>query len=120
MGICILDTTLLGGMTDGVYFRKDDADNTLKAVTEKDSAEDTVDIAEMVDDTFIEVAMAWDGKNNIEVFQNVSGEWTSKGVLNTVLNHPTDEALATSIALLNGNAVANTMTIDYIEIIQER
>ena len=74
----------------------------------------------MVDDTDVEVAMAYNGAGSIEVFLNVSGEWTSIGVLNTAANHPTDEALAVSIALLNGNAVANTATLDYIEVIQER
>lgn len=120
LGICITDTSLLGGMTDGVYFRKADLDATLQAVTEKDSAEDTLDITEMVNDIYVEVAMAWDGKGSIEVFLLSSGTWTSIGVLDTAASHPTDEALAVSLAILNGAAAAKTLTIDYIRVIQER
>ena len=37
VGLCITDTALLGGMTDGVYFRKVDGSTSLAAVTEKNS-----------------------------------------------------------------------------------
>jgi len=120
LGFCITDTTLVAGMSDGIYFRKADLDPILKAVSEKDSVEDTLDIATMVDDTFIEVGMAWDGKNNIEVFLLVLGAWTSIGKLTSTASHPDDEQLAISFELLNGSAVAHVLTIDYIEAKQER
>lgn len=39
VGLCITDTDLLGGMTDGIYFRKVDASTTLNFVLEKNSTE---------------------------------------------------------------------------------
>jgi hypothetical protein len=136
VGLCITDTTLLGGMTDGLYFRKSDADNTLQAVAEKDSTESTVDIVEMVDDTYVEVGLYYKAGDAavVEVYlRNVATEgtgiskefadnskarWSKVGQLTS--NLPDDEALAVSMAILNGNAVANTLTIDYIQVAQER
>lgn len=136
IGVCITDTSLIAGMTDGLYFRKADADNTLQAVAEKDSVESTVDIVEMVDDTYVEVGMLYTAgdKTIVEVYlRNVVSEgvpiskerareskerWSKVGELTT--NLPDDEALALSMALTNGQAVADTMTIDYLQVAQER
>lgn len=136
LGICITDTTLLGGMTDGLYFRKSDTDATLQAVAEKDSTESTVDIVEMADDTYVEVGMLYTAgdKTIVEVyFRNVVSEgvpiskerarnskerWSKVGELTT--NLPDDEELAVSFAVLNGAAASKTLTIDYFQIAQER
>ena len=136
LGLCITDTSLIAGMSDGLYFRKSDADNTLQAVAEKDSTETTLDIVEMVDDTYVEVGMLWRAgdKTEVEVYlrsvateggstskefaQQSKEQWGLVGVLDT--NLPDDEELAVSFAITNGAAVADSLSIDYFQVAQER
>lgn len=40
-GLTVIDTTLIGGMTDGIYFRKADGAATVECVIERDSTETT-------------------------------------------------------------------------------
>jgi hypothetical protein len=136
VGLCITDTSLVAGMSDGLYFRKADADATLQAVAEKDSTESTVDIVEMADDTYVEVGMLYQSgdRTAVEVFyRNVATEgtdvsketaakskkqWSKVGELTS--NLPDNEALAVSLAITNGAAAAKVLTVDYLHVAQER
>lgn len=136
VGLAITDTTVLDTPTDGLFFRKVDADETLQAVAVKDSTESTLDIVEMVDDTYVEVGMLYTAGDRtvVEVYlRNISTEggdvskerardskerWSKVGELTT--NLPDDEALAVSMAIRNGEAVSKVMTIDYFQVAQER
>lgn len=114
VGICITDTTLLGGMTDGVYFECLDGSTDINFVLEKDSTETTsaAAVGTLADDTDVTLEFLFDG-TNIDSFVN--------GVEQTRLvttNLPDDEQLTPSIAFLAGEAVAKTMTVAWMRCIQ--
>jgi hypothetical protein len=112
VGLCITDTTLLGGMTDGVYFRKVDGSTAVAFVTEKDSSEtSTSAVHTFAADTYVIYEFYFDG-SSIEAFVN------GASVAQHTLTIPDDELLTPSVHFLAGEAVAKTMTIDWIRAIQ--
>lgn len=112
VGLCITDTDLLGGMTDGVYFRKVDASTSVSVVTEKDSSEtETTGVLTFAADTDYTLEFFFDG-SSVEFF--VDGV----SVARHTLTIPDDEALTPSIHFLSGNAAVETMQIDWIRAIQ--
>jgi len=105
-GLCITDTTLLGGMTDGVYFESLDGAATVSTVTEKDSSETQNDsVGTLSDATFMFVEFFFDGSS---VYFFING--TQATNIHTA-NIPDDEVLTPSLQLLTGEAVANTCDI---------
>ncbi len=113
-GICITDTTLLGGMTDGIYFESLDESTDINFVLEKDSTETTsaAAVGTLEDATDIVLEFYFDG-TNVDAFVN--------GVAQTRLvttNLPDDEQLTLSLAILTGEAIANTMTVNWCRAIQ--
>jgi len=116
MGLQITDTTPLA-VTDGVYFRKDDGDANLDFVVIKNSTATTVTAVDTVaDDTYIVVAFYYDGASNIRVFtDNVVADLEV-----ATTNLPDDEELTISFGIQNGEAVAKTMSLDYILVAKER
>jgi len=113
-GLCITDTTLLGGMTDGVYFQTVDAATALTIEIEKDSTASSGSIHTLVDNTWVIAEFYFDG-TYVDSYIN--------GTLQTrlaVTNLPDDEELTVSLALLTGEAVANTATIDWVRAFQIR
>jgi len=121
VGLCITDTALIDGLSDGVYFRQVDASADLTLVAEKDSTETILTgITTIVADTYVEVGFNYDGNSTITAFIRTTDtdKWRKVGVITT--NLPDNENLAISYALQNGSAVATTMSIDYIEVRQER
>jgi hypothetical protein len=112
VGLCITDTTLLGGMSDGVYFRKVDGSTSVAAVTEKDSSEtETAGVLTFAADTYYILEFYFDG-TSVEFF--VDGARVAQHTLTI----PDDELLTPSIAFLSGNAAAETMTVDWVRAIQ--
>lgn len=112
VGLCITDTTPLGGMTDGVYFEKLDAGTGVSFVTEKDSTETQTDsLATFAADTFVVLEFYWDG-TSIEAF--IDGV----SVARHTANIPDNELLTPTIQLLAGSAAINTMTVDWVRVIQ--
>jgi hypothetical protein len=115
IGLQITDTTPLA-VTDGIYFRKDDGDTNIDLVVIKDSAATTgTAIGTIVDATFINLAYYYNGVDKVVGFVNdvaVSSLATT--------NLPDDEELTISFGVQNGEAVAKTMTVDYIFAAKER
>jgi len=74
------------------------------------------------DKTIVEVyrrAIATEGTDVSKERARESKErWSKVGEL--ITNLPDDEALAISMAIRNGEAVAKIMTIDYLQVAQER
>lgn len=124
IGLCITDTTLVDGMTDGIYFRIVDGAVDVTGVTEKGSTETVVTgLSTAADDTYVEVGFHFDGAGTVTWFKRspVTGdedEWVVIGT--SITNLPDDEELAISIAHQNGDASAGVATIDYIKVVQDR
>ena len=112
-GVAILDTALLGGVSDGVYFESLDGAATVTGQLEKDSTETTTDtLGTLSDDSYMFMEYYWNG-SNVEFF--IDG--TSKATPATT-NLPDDEAMLPSLEFLTGEAVANTLTIRQLRVIQ--
>jgi hypothetical protein len=114
VGLCITDTDLLGGVTDGVYFDKVDGSTDINFTLEKNGTETTSAsaVGTCVDDTYVILEFFFDG-TNVDAYVD--------GALQTrlaVTNLPDDEELTPSIHFLTGAAAAETMTVDWIRAIQ--
>lgn len=109
LGLCITDTDLLGGMTDGIYFRKADGSTTMSFVLEKNSTETA---------TAYGTAIAADTWYTVEfVFDGTNVDWYVNGTIQTrpaTTNLCDDEFLTPSVHYLTGAAAAITMSVDEI------
>jgi len=103
--------------TDGVWFESDDETGQVDLVIVKDSSRTVASgICTMIDDTYVSLGYYWDGVTTVHYFVN-DVEIGSIGVGTSL---PDDEYLALSFGHENGEAVANTMTVDYIGAWMER
>lgn len=124
IGLAVTDTTLQGsvsgaGVTDGVFFNKDDGDALLDIQVQKNATTGQVraaGIATVVSDTFLTVAWAYNGVDKVTYFVDDA----NLGYLDASSTYLPDTELTVSFALQNGEAVAKTMTLDYIFVAQER
>lgn len=115
MGLQITDTTPLA-VTDGVYWRKDDGDANLDFVVIKDSSATTATAASTcADATYMTLGFYYNGNSAIEYWKD--GVKLGSSV---TTNMPDDELLTISFGIQNGEAVAKTMTVDYIFAAVER
>jgi hypothetical protein len=115
IGLQITDTTPLA-VSDGVYFRKDDDDANLDFVVIKGSTATTVTAASTITAaTFTRLTFYYDGRTKIFVYKD-------NKLISTVAttNLPDTEELTISFGVQNGEAVAKTMTIDYIHVAKQR
>jgi hypothetical protein len=115
-GLCITDTALLGGLSDGVYFRSVDGAATVQFVLEKDSVETSSSVATMTDAAYITLEFYYDGAN---ISAYVDGVLAAT-VANTDTNFPNNEELTPSLEYLTGEAVANTAQVAWLRAIQIR
>lgn len=118
MGLQIIDTTPLA-VSDGIWFQKDDGDAQIDVYCGKSAGAGTTsatNVATLADDTFIVLAWEYDGKSTVTYFVND----VALGVLDASSTYLPDANLAVSFALQNGEAVAKTMTVDYIFAAKER
>jgi hypothetical protein len=115
IGLQITDTTPLD-VTDGVFFIKADGAATVNLLVEKNNTATTSSaIATMANDTFIRLGFYYDGDSQIQYFVN-----GTLGGASVTTNLPDDEDLTVTFAIQNGEAVAKTMTVDYIFVAKER
>lgn len=113
VGLSITDTEMLGAVTDDVSFRKIDESASVSFVTEKNSTETTTaSVHTMVADTYVRLGFFFDGAGTIYAYVN--------GVLvaTHTTNIPDDEELCVAFQVTTGEAVAKTMSIDYIRVAQ--
>ena len=115
IGLQITDTTPLD-VSDGVFFIKADGSTSVSLLVEKNgTATTTSSVATMANDTFISLGFYYDGASSIQYFVDGVVKGTS-----VTTNLPDDEDMTVSIALQNGEAVAKTMTVDYVFVAKER
>lgn len=118
IGLQVVDTTPLD-VTDGVYFLKAAASTSVAIICRKDATTGSTTatgIATMADDTFITLGFAYDGVS--KVAYSVDG--AVKGSLDASSSYLPDTTCTVSFAIQNGEAVAKTMTVDYIFAAKER
>jgi len=113
-GFCITDTTLLGGMTDGMYFRTVDADATLYFVLEQNSVESATAVATLTDAADVECEFLYWGSNLYVYVDNT----LVATIADTDANFPNDELLRLSLEFLDGEAAGNTATVKWWRFIQ--
>lgn len=115
-GLQVTDTTPLD-VSDGVFFLKSDGATTISFIVEKDGTQSTLTLPNsLADDTFMTLGYVYDPKDQkFHVFQDNVLAGT---VVNT--NAPDDEELTVSFGVQNGEAAANSMTIDYVGAMKER
>lgn len=107
--------------TDGIWFRKAAGGTSIIGTVRKDAttgSSSTTSLGTLANDTFIEVAFHYDGKNEVEFFINNVRTGSVTDVLSTTFLP--DAALSTSFGILNGSAVAQALTVDYVLAAQER
>lgn len=123
VGLQITDTTPLD-VTDGLFFLKADDAATFQFRVEKNDAASTLACGSMVSDTFIRMGFAYNGSAVVDgatVYPfTVFIDGRAIGVVNASTNVPDDEDLCISVGVQNGEAVAKSLTIDYIFAAVER
>lgn len=120
-GIIVTDTSINGGVTDGIYFRKKGNDAKLYMVLEKNSNETEKDLS-------TDISTSYNWANNTYktlglVISTSSVEVWVDGLLaftqTTVTNLPDDEDLALSFAMHARTTTAVTTTIQHMVCFQE-
>lgn len=116
LGLQITDTTPFA-VSDGAWFGSDDGDALLDFHLAKASVQsDILGVGTLVDDTWVKVGFYYDGVDEkVQVFIND----IRVGAVLFSTYAPTTE-LCISMAFTTGEAVANTMLIDYIRAVQQR
>lgn len=118
MGLQITDTSPLDA-TDGIYFMKDDGDANLDFYVRKDAttgSNSASAIATVVSDTYLSVAWYYDGRGSVHYYVDD----VHKGTLSASSTYLPDTELTVSFGIQNGEAVAKTMSVDYIFAAKER
>lgn len=115
-GLCITDTTLIADVSDGIFFQKDDGDRNIDYHAIKDSSE-----TGSTGDTGVDLANATDIRLGMKLLADgATVEYWLNGLRRATArtNIPDDELLRISLALMNGEAVAKTLSWDYVEAVQ--
>lgn len=116
-GLQVVDTTPLD-VTDGIYMLKADGAATFDVICRKDATTGSTSataVASLADDTYIVFQWYYDGAGKL--FYGTNG--TVLGSLSVASYFP-DTGMTVSFALQNGEAVAKTMTVDWVGVWQER
>lgn len=117
LGLAVTDTTPLDA-TDGIYFQKlDDGTGIDLVIVKSGTATTLLDVADMVDDTYIELAFHYDASRaRLSVY--VDDVLATESI--ELDNFPDDEVLTVTYGVQNGEAVAKTMSVDYLSVLAER
>lgn len=118
IGLQITDTSPLDA-TDGIYFMKDDGDANLDIYCRKNATTGSTSataIATVVSDTYLTVGWYYDGAGSVAYFVND----VQLGTLDGSSTYLPDTELTISFGLQNGEAVAKTMSVDYILAAKQR
>jgi len=127
MGLQVTDTTPLAaggdGVTDGIFFQKDDGDLNIDFYVQKDATTgqltNTAITTAAADDTYMTVAFYFDGLRYVNCYKDDVQVYTAD-LTATLTTYLPDTELTVSFGLQNGEAVAKVLTLDYIFVAQER
>lgn len=118
IGLQVVDTTPLD-VTDGVYFLKADGSTAVSVICRKNATTGSTSassITTLANDTFVELGWYYNGDG--KVYYEVNGSVI--GSLDASSAYLPDTTVTVSFALQNGEAVAKTMTVDYVYVAKER
>jgi hypothetical protein len=115
IGLSATDTDILGGTDNGVLFQKDDGDANLdfgcRAAAAGSLSDTGVDLA---DDTWIVVGFEWDGYGKVTPFYSTDVSGKNATELTAVIANIPSTEMRISFGVRNGEAVAKTLSLDYI------
>lgn len=116
LGLYITDTSPLASLpSDGLYFYKADGSTSLLFSVRKNGTSSSTTLGTLVSDTYV-VAMAyWDGNQ-----WNAWFDTTPAAPITDTTNVVDDEELAIGMAVQNGEAVAKTLSVDYLLVSKHR
>lgn len=119
LGLAITDTTIIGGVSDGLAFRLATG-GALTLVAEKDAAEASVAVGTITAATQFRASAFWDGQGvtNGKLYGALNGV-IGGGVVPGAASFPDDEALTVSFALQTLTGAAKVLTLDRIVIAQQ-
>ena len=109
VGLYVTDTDPITAIVDGVYFHKADGSTTVNLIQTKDSTPTTTAAGTMADATYHKLAWYYDGFSEMKVFFDDVLVATA-----VTTNIPDDEELSMSMAIQNGEAVAKSLSVDYL------
>lgn len=116
IGAYITDASPLQSLpSDGIYFYKADGAATLLFSVRKNGTSSSVTMGTMVSDTYVVATAYWDG-----IKWNVWLDTAPVGTITDTTNVVDDEDIAVGIAVQNGEAVAKTLSVDYLLVSEER
>lgn len=116
VGLYITDTSPVASKpSDGFYFQKLDGSTSLTFECGVNSTYTSTTVATMANDTYVVVAAYYNGYDRIELYLN-----DQKVATSVATNLCTDEDLAVSLAVQNGDANARTLSVDYLLVSEER
>lgn len=116
VGLLITDTAPFD-VTDGIFFLKSEGSAEVGFFAEKDSVQESAaGVVSMEDATMIELSFLWDGVDRL--YYGADGNVL--GYIEPDASLPDDEVLTVSFAVRNGEAVAKTLSVDYLFIAKER
>jgi hypothetical protein len=102
-------------LTDGIYFECLDASNSVSFVNEKNSTETQTDaVTTLSDATWTRLSFRCLGTSTVLAYVD------DKLVATHTTNIPDDEELTITLAILTGEAAAQTLEFDYLMVAKER
>ena len=116
VGVAVTDTAILGGVTDGIYFRSVDASGNIMFVTEKDSIESSTVVGVMTDNAYMRCEFLVD-ETNVKAYVNGTLMSTTA---RSAATFPNNELMRLSVEFLTGEAVANVLTMKHLKMIHIR
>lgn len=127
MGLMVTDTdpyssTAGDGVTDGIFFMKEDGSTDINFYVQKNATTGqltTSAVATAAADTWVTLAFAFDGVRYVKVYVDDVCVKTVD-LTTTLTTYLPDTELTVSFGLKNGEAVAKTMSVDYIFCAEER
>ena len=127
LGLMVTDTDPFSsaagdGVTDGIFFMKEDGSANVGFYVQKDATTGQLTsaaVTTLTADTWTELAFAFDGKRYVTLWKD-GAQLTTVDLTTTLTTYLPDTELTISFGLKNGEAVAKTLSIDYIFVAQER
>jgi hypothetical protein len=120
-GLMVTDTTPLAadgdGVTDGIFFQKDDGDLNVDFYIQKDATTGQLTNAAVTtsasNDTYMTLGFWFDGKRTVRVYKD-DAQVDVIDIGGTFSAFMPDTELTPSFGIQNGSAAARSMTVDYI------